>query len=151
MILSVDLMRSRMPGLGTVTLSKTAELLSPESVSPDSLLTGDGGSAWMIPFGNQHAEVFYPGPGHTEDNIVVHFPEGRILYGGCLIRPGESDNLGNTADANTSEWAVSVKRIEDKYREQLDVVIPTHGPPHGPELLNHTITLVDSVLDGQVN
>ena len=29
-------------------------------------------------------EAFYPGPGHTSDNIVLSFPT--VLYGGCLIK-----------------------------------------------------------------
>src|SRR5262245_36219704 len=29
-------------------------------------------------------QVFYPGPGHTVDNIVVWFPAARVLHGGCL-------------------------------------------------------------------
>src|SRR5262249_36570253 len=29
-------------------------------------------------------QAFYPGPGHTSDNIVIAFPAQRVVFGGCL-------------------------------------------------------------------
>ena len=49
-------------------------------------------------------ETYYPGPGHTEDNITVWIPSDRILFGGCLIKSMQAKNLGNIADANVAEW-----------------------------------------------
>ena len=45
-------------------------------------------------------EIFYPGSGHTEDNIVVWLPKHRILFGGCFVKSLQSKNLGNTEDAS---------------------------------------------------
>lgn len=87
-------------------------------------------------------EAFYPGPGHTPDNIVVYLKGPRVLFGGCLIRPGDSDSLGNTADAVVARWDGSVARVKARYPEAR-VVVPSHGPPGGPELLDHTIALVE--------
>ena len=35
--------------------------------------------------GDLSFETYYPGPGHSMDNIVVYFPKTRVLYGGCLV------------------------------------------------------------------
>lgn len=137
----------RAQNVTTLTLDQTADLMDSTAGQPDSLLRGDVGSSWPVTFGEQTAEIFYPGPGHTEDNIVVFFPESGILYGGCLIRPGESDNLGNTADADVAQWAQSVQAIQARYGDLVKTVIPTHGPPHGAELLGHTIDLVNKHIE----
>ena len=85
-------------------------------------------------------EVFYPGPGHTRDNVVVYLEGSKILFGGCLIRPGASNDLGNTADADLSRWAQTVRAVKARY-PQAKIVVPSHGPPAGPGLLEHTIQL----------
>ena len=112
---------------------------------PDSLLSlDDNGNVWTLPFGDHHIEVFYPGPGHTVDNVVIYVPHARVLYGGCLIRPGGSKSLGNTADAYLKRWAGSVALVRDRYRDRVDIVVPSHGQPGGSELLDHTIELVET-------
>src|SRR3569623_1077228 len=40
--------------------------------------------------------AFYPGPGHTSDNIVLKFPQD--LYGGCLITAAHAPAHGITGD-----------------------------------------------------
>ena len=109
---------------------------------PDSLLAE--GDVWSLSYGDRQLEVFYGGPGHTLDNIVVYVPSARVLYTGCLVRPGESGSLGNTNDADIDKWAESVARVRDRYQGRVDVVVPSHGPPGGPELLDHTIELVEA-------
>lgn len=84
--------------------------------------------------------VFYPGPGHTEDNIVVVVESAQIIFGGCLIRPAGAKSLGNTDDAFLQQWAGSVQAIAKTYPD-AKVVVPSHGPPAGFELLEQTVNL----------
>lgn len=91
----------------------------------------------------KNLEFFYPGPGHTRDNIVVYYAPAKVLFGGCLIRPGGSDNLGNTADGDVAGWADAVRRVAAQFPE-AEIVIPSHGPPGGRELLDHTIALAEA-------
>ncbi|MHA3775261.1 subclass B1 metallo-beta-lactamase [Verrucomicrobiota bacterium sgz303538] len=84
--------------------------------------------------------VFYPGAGHTEDNIVVNVKDAGILFGGCLIRPGDSNNLGNTADGNIQHWATATEAVAARFPDSK-IVVPSHGPPAGRELLDHTVAL----------
>lgn len=36
--------------------------------------------------GRYSFQTYYPGPGHTIDNIVILFPNEKLLYGGCFIK-----------------------------------------------------------------
>lgn len=108
----------------------------------------DAVSRGLVPardtFGEDEAigslQVFHPGPGHTRDNVVVFHPASGTLFGGCLIRPGDSNSLGNTADADLARWADSVAAASKRFPD-AKVVIPSHGAAGGRELLDHTIEL----------
>jgi len=85
-------------------------------------------------------EVFYPGPAHSPDNIVVWVPSARVLFGGCAVKSVDS-NLGNLADADTRAWPDAIHRVMERYR-LAEVVVPGHGAEGGRELLTHTLELL---------
>ena len=85
-------------------------------------------------------EVFYPGPAHSPDNIVVWVPSARVLFGGCAVKSVDS-NLGNLADADTRAWPDAIHRVMERYH-QAEVVVPGHGAEGGRELLTHTLELL---------
>lgn len=92
-------------------------------------------------------EIFYPGAGHTEDNLVVWLPEQGILFGGCLVRPLEWNSLGFTGDASIGSWAGSIRNIRAKY-PAIATVVPGHGSVGDAELLDHTIRLAEAADSG---
>lgn len=94
----------------------------------------------------QDVEAFYPGPGHTEDNIVVYIADSRILFGGCLIRPASASTLGNTADADVAHWSTAVEKVSHRYPE-AQIVVPSHGKWGDRTLLSHTIDLAGEATD----
>lgn len=96
--------------------------------------TFSGSVFWLV---ENKIEVFYPGGGHSADNIVVWLPQQKILSGGCFVRAGEASTLGNTSDAVISEWAASAERLQRRYPE-AQMVIPGHGVPGEVSLLEHT-------------
>jgi metallo-beta-lactamase class B len=95
-----------------------------------------------IKVGDVRVEVFYPGEGHTADNIVVWIPQYKVLFGGCLVKSMDSKGLGGTIDANIEQWPVSLKKVLEKYPD-TEVVIPGHGNWGGIELLEHTLELLN--------
>ncbi|MCA9711341.1 MAG: polysaccharide deacetylase family protein, partial [Myxococcales bacterium] len=94
------------------------------------------------PLAGVELEVLYPGPGHSPENLVVWLPAHRVLFGGCLVRPWESRSLGNQADAEPRAWGPSIRAVRERYGSAATVV-PSHGAPGGPALLDHTLALVD--------
>jgi glyoxylase-like metal-dependent hydrolase (beta-lactamase superfamily II) len=71
-------------------------------------------------------ELFFPGAGHTRDNIVAWLPKHQILFGGCFLKSVTSDNLGNVADADIPDWGAGVRRAHAQY-PLAKMAIPGHG------------------------
>lgn len=88
-------------------------------------------------------EAFYPGGGHTIDNIVVWLPRSQILFGGCFVRSLESTGLGYTGEADIQSWPGSVENVLSRYPE-IKMVVPGHGKAGGFALLTHTKKLAGS-------
>lgn len=86
-------------------------------------------------------ETFYPGAGHSPDNIVVWVPYEKILYGGCFVKSTENSDLGNLSDANVKEWPKSVLRVMKRCPDP-NYVIPGHFGWDNPKSLNHTLKLL---------
>jgi metallo-beta-lactamase class B len=89
------------------------------------------------------ALIFFPGAGHTRDNVVVYFPTARVLFGGCFIKDSKATSLGNVADADITAWPASLDRTEAAF-PQMATVIPGHGPMD-PHSLTHTRELLAQV------
>lgn len=86
-------------------------------------------------------EVFYPGPGHAPDNLMVWVPSARVLFGGCAVRAASSGSLGSVTDADLEVWPEAIRRARERYPE-AEVVVPGHGDTGGLELLDHTLELL---------
>jgi glyoxylase-like metal-dependent hydrolase (beta-lactamase superfamily II) len=88
-------------------------------------------------FKDEVVEVYYPGPTHAPDNVVVYFDRKKILFGGCMIIGW--DSVGNTSDADLENWSISVRKLN---RFDFDILVPGHGDRYDPALLEHTIDLI---------
>jgi metallo-beta-lactamase class B len=94
-----------------------------------------------LQIGDSDVICYYPGGGHTRDNIVVWFPADKLLFGGCLVKEKRSQSKGNTKDAVLEDWAQSVLNVKKRFPE-AQIVIPGHGQPGGLDLLDHTARIV---------
>lgn len=95
----------------------------------------------VMKVGDTVVEAFYPGEGHSQDNITVWLPQSEILFGGCFIKSLDATDLGNLSDANVEQWGDSVKKVIKKY-PQVKTVVPGHGNWGDRRLLFHTIDLI---------
>ncbi|MGV3525075.1 MAG: MBL fold metallo-hydrolase [Candidatus Sericytochromatia bacterium] len=91
----------------------------------------------LFRFAQETAEVFYPGPAHSPDNVVVYLPQRKVLFGGCMIKLG--DSLGYLGDADVWAWvgaAAALKRFDVTH------LIPGHGHVIGDASgIEHTLEL----------
>ncbi|NQZ28698.1 MAG: subclass B1 metallo-beta-lactamase [Colwellia sp.] len=85
-------------------------------------------------------EVFYPGAGHSQDNIVVWLPEEKILFGGCFVKSINSKGLGFMGHASVKDWPISIQKVIKKY-PNVERVVPGHGEIGDISLLRHTAQL----------
>lgn len=86
--------------------------------------------------GTSTIDLFYPGEGHTQDNIVVFFRVDASLFGGCLIKEMNASK-GYLGDANEITWSQSVSKVKNEF-PNAQKVIPGHGKVGGRELLDYT-------------
>ena len=86
-------------------------------------------------------EVFYPGPGHSDDNVVVWVPSAGAVFGGCLVKSAGARGMGNVADANMEQWPLAIDRVTRRY-PNAKIVVPGHGRPGSTQLLAHTKQLL---------
>lgn len=93
--------------------------------------------------GDKTFEVFYPGKGHTSDNLVVWFPEEQILLGGCIIKDGKAKDLGNIEEAYPDEWAQSLQRVVEKFPKPK-LIIAGHDDWHPQNGIQHTLDLLSN-------
>lgn len=117
----IDVLKSR--DIPTISGHLTVKEATGNSFSrPDFTFRTDT----LLTYGNASLEVYYPGPGHTEDNTVVYLKDQYILYGGCFIKGASFTTLGNLEDADTAEWPNSLRNVMERY-PQRKRVIPGHG------------------------
>ena len=85
-------------------------------------------------------EIYYPGQGHTADNIIVWFDKEKILYGGCLIKGADAENLGYLGDANVTEYENTLKNVQKKCSNPKFIII-SHSDWNNINSLKHSIKL----------
>jgi len=80
-------------------------------------------------------ELFFPGPGHTRDNITVWHGESRTLFGGCLLRPTIQNDIagGTPGDSDLAAYPATLARLAERYPTR-QFTIPGHGPIAGDAL-----------------
>jgi metallo-beta-lactamase class B len=126
----------------TASTAATAELaVKAVFQKPQTVINPE---AEVFKVGDLSFETYFPGPGHTMDNIVVYFPQIGVLYGGCLVKPMDSLNLGNTADGDVTQYSNTIRKVMKRY-PKARIVIANHGSsPWGDfGLLQHTLHLAE--------
>lgn len=71
-------------------------------------------------------ELYFPGPGHSPDNITVWHEASATLFGGCLVKSTTSKGLGNLEDAVPDQWDAALGALEQRYPRRK-AVVPGHG------------------------
>lgn len=99
----------------------------------------------LLTINNVDISTYYPGGGHTEDNIVVYLNDYDILFAGCLVKDMDSDQIANIADANVLEWVKSLHNVANEFPD-AEVLVPGHGEAAGFEILAHTVEVVENYL-----
>ncbi|MFT3844750.1 MAG: BlaB/IND/MUS family subclass B1 metallo-beta-lactamase [Lacibacter sp.] len=128
-------------GIKTYTTKLTDELSKQNNEKrAEFLLAKDT----LFNIGGYTFETYYPGQGHAPDNIIIWFKKERILYGACLIKSAEDKNLGNLGDANKTEYAATVKKVQAKCK-QPNFVITGHGDYLHVQALQHTLMMAEEL------
>ena len=131
----------RQQGIKTYTTKQTDELSKERNKKrAEFLIYKDTTFA----IGQYSFQTYYPGPGHTADNIVIWFEKEKILYGGCLIKCVEDSDLGYLSDANVKEYATTIKNVQQKCKNPK-FIIPGHGDWTSNQSLQHTLEMAEQL------
>lgn len=124
-------------GIKTYTTVLTDELSKKNNKKrADFLITKDT----IFHVGEYFFETYYPGQGHTADNIVIWFSKQKILYGGCLIKGADAENLGYLGDANVKEYETTLKNVQRRCPAPRYIII-SHSDWNNINSLKHSIKL----------
>jgi glyoxylase-like metal-dependent hydrolase (beta-lactamase superfamily II) len=81
------------------------------------------GSLWL---GGKSAEIYWFGRGHTDGDVVVLFPQHKVLAAGDLYTNGEGlpEFMDYSGGGSAKEWTATV---DDVLKLDFDTVVPGHG------------------------
>jgi metallo-beta-lactamase class B len=125
-------------GMRSIGLDRTRELALKAGVeAPKETFAG----SMRLAVGSLELELFYPGAGHTVDNIVTWIPARNVLFGGCFVKSADAGSLGNTAESDLAAWPASLARLKERFAD-AKIIVPGHGDPGGWELVENTLRLL---------
>ena len=133
----LDFLKER--GVKTFTTKRTDEISKVKGEKRAAFLM-EKDTVFMV--GQYKFKVFYPGQGHTADNIVIWFSNERILYGGCLVKSAEATDLGNLEEANVQAWPATIRNIQATCKNPA-FIITGHQSWISKNSLNHTLKLIE--------
>jgi len=124
-------------GIKTYTTRQTDELSKKRGMKRAEFLM-DKDTTFSV--GQYSFQIYYPGHGHAPDNIVIWFEKEKVLYGGCLIKSVEDDNLGNLGDASVTAYAATLKNVQQKCKAPKHI-ITGHSDWTSTQSLKHTLKM----------
>ena len=131
----------RKKGIKTYTTVLTDEFSRKNNQKrAEFLMTSDT----VFSVGQYSFETYYPGEGHTADNIVIWFGKERILYGGCLIKGADAENLGYLGDGNLAEYESTLIRVRDKFQKPGFIIV-AHSDWKDINSLKHSIMMAKEI------
>jgi metallo-beta-lactamase class B len=131
----------RQQGIKTYTTKLTDEYSAKRGMKRAEFLINKD---TVFAIGQHSLRAFYPGPGHSPDNIVIWLENEKILYGGCLVKSARDKNLGNLSDANAAEYANTLKGVKETFRNPM-FVVPGHNDWKDPGSLEHTLKMAQAL------
>lgn len=127
----------RQQGIKTYTTVLTDELSKKNNRKrAEFLMTKDT----VFNVGQYSFETYYPGQGHTVDNIVIWFKKEKILYGGCLIKGADDEDLGYLGDGNIKEYETTLRRVKDKCKKPKFIIV-AHSDWKDTNSLKHSLMM----------
>ena len=134
---SAGLPETKRRGIISYGLDLTRNLLKSENKNLDVVFT----DSLTIQLQKIKLHLFYFGAGHSIDNIVTWIPDGKILFGGCMIKSLDTENIGNIRDADLKAWPVTVQKIKVRFKD-VKLVIPGHLGIGDSSLFDHTLKII---------
>ena len=125
-------------GIKTYTSALTDQI-SKKYGDPRAVNTFQNDTTFNI--GGKTFSTYYPGHGHTIDNLLVWFGQEKILYGGCFVKSTDAKDLGYIGEADLAQWKQSAKQVAKKFKAKY--IITGHQSWKNKKALKHTLKLLN--------
>jgi glyoxylase-like metal-dependent hydrolase (beta-lactamase superfamily II) len=128
-------------------VEKLAALADPRTPVPEIAFTDQ----LTIELGGKTIELYYTGRNHSDNSIVLLYPERRLLFAVDFI-PVDRLPYQNLGDSYPEEWIESLRWIEENL--DFDTLVPGHPPLPGTkadvtEMRNYLEDLIAAVRAAQ--
>ncbi|WP_436495095.1 MBL fold metallo-hydrolase [Actinokineospora sp. HUAS TT18] len=82
------------------------------------------GDRTTLDLGGRTVDLIHPGPGHTDNDVIVHVPDAGVVFAGDTVEQGAPPSVG--PDSHRGLWPALLDRIL-----ALDptIIVPGHGEP----------------------
>ena len=91
-------------------------------------------------------DMHHFGAGHTDNDLVVHFPERNIVHTGDLVFDGLHPFFDVAAGANVFGWIASLWRVYHLC-DAKTVVVPGHGPVGDRSIVRRMIRYHEQLIE----
>lgn len=82
--------------------------------------------------------VLYLGASHKPDDAFVWFPDEKVLYGGCALKP----HLGNMEGADLVAYPKTLQKLKALHLPIETIVAGHYDAIHGPDLIDRYLELL---------
>jgi len=103
-------------------------------------------SSKIIAHPGDQVSLHHFGSGHTDNDLVVHFENDNIIHTGDLIFASLHPFFLPSGGATALGWIKSLKEVQ-KLTDKRTQVIPGHGQPGGPELIQTQIDYLEQLVE----
>ncbi|MDX2130467.1 MAG: MBL fold metallo-hydrolase [Planctomycetota bacterium] len=94
--------------------------------------------------GGTPVTLLHYGPGHTDNDLVVHVPSENLLVTGDLVFNGLHPYFDVEGGATITGWLGALKRMRTLCNDKT-VVVPGHGDVGGPAIIDTQIAYLNAV------
>ncbi|MBT5265776.1 MAG: MBL fold metallo-hydrolase [Rhodospirillaceae bacterium] len=108
----------------TVVAHQNAKAAIVGEKRPTAVPTVTFSDRMTVELGGKRVELTYVGPSHSNNMIVMNFPEERVLFLVDLVSPGRVP-YKNLSDSYFPGWIDALKKVE---AIDFDILAPGHGP-----------------------
>lgn len=141
----------KMGGIDALHTAGVATYAHPmtNSIAPDKQLTpaqnaltfnGEGWAASPANGSLGPLRIYYPGPGHTADNITVAVAGTSVAFGGCLIKGSDAKTLGNLMEADEDYYAQAVRNFDAAFPNATTIAM-SHSAVEDRDAIKRTLKL----------